>query len=430
MLNIVIARYKEDVAWINTLPENVRVYLYNKGPDIPEGTLRPGVRIERLPNTGRESGTYIHHLRHNFKASEGEFTVFTQADPFEHAPAFLHLLRCPELWRDIQPMSLQWIEEKKIPPTKLLADDQRDWIGDLPIRTEHFSLHTWAPLSFFDEGAWGIGQTYRQKHMLPSGTNIIEHFFELCGLDWLAERARGTDVGLFSYGAIFAVRNRLIADFVERARPHLEKIDLLTRADLNYGYIFERCWMHLFGEPFVRFDAIRSGAVERAMASPAVAASLPRVLPPEAAPQQAVATSSADTSSTQVSIDMLRTQAYQALGRGDSAQAVALLNRALLADPMNVEVLSDLAALAFQSGEGTQAIPFARRALLVDPNHGASRFTLGMCLSGTGQVAEALALFTQLLGGESGRVFKAENPDLAGVAEAELARLQTLCVAA
>lgn len=427
MLNIVVARYTEDVAWLNQLPQDAKIYLYNKGPEIPAGTLRANIQVQALKNTGRESGTYIHHLRTNFRADEGDFTVFTQADPFEHAPGFIELMKLPRFWRDIQPLSVQWIEDRNIPPRKIVAEDLRDWIGDLPIRTEHFSLTTWAPLAFFDEGAWGIGNTYRQKHMLASGTNIIEHFFDLCGLDWLAQRAQGADIGVFSYGAIFAVRNSLVADFVQRAQPHLEKIDLLTRADLNYGYIFERCWMHLFGEPFLRFPALRSEAVERALAgqpqvAPAAAAPAPA---PVAAPAVAAAAAPAGNDAGSI-----RRAAYDAWGRGKTAEAQAMLNRALLADPMNVEVLSDLAAIAFQAGDAKLAVPYARRALLVDADHGPTQFTLAMCLSAGGQGSEALALFDRLLGGPKAQVFRDENPELAAMAETESARLRSAGVAA
>lgn len=422
MLNIVVARYTEDVAWLNQLPADARVFLYNKGPAIEPGTLREDIRVIPLRNTGRESGTYIHHLRHDFDASAGEFTVFTQADPFEHAPGLLQLLGLVRYWRDVQPLSVQWIEERNIPPRKVLGDDLRDWIGDLPIRAEHFSLLTWAPIGFFDEGAWGIGNTYRQKHMLPSGTNIIEHFFELCGLDWLAERARGQDVGVFSYGAIFAVRNRLIADFLERAAPHLEKIDLLTRADLNYGYIFERCWMHLFGEPFIRFPAVRSPEVDRALqAAEERTAATPTVSAPSTAPDAASTTAKATSD-----IGATRRAAYEAWGRGKMAEAQSMLSRALLADPMNAEVLSDLAALAFQGGDRALAIPYARRALVVDADHGPSQFTLAMCLAGSGQRDEALALFDRLARGPRAAAFRDENPELATIADQEAARLRSL----
>jgi hypothetical protein len=264
MLSIVVARYTEDLTWLDQLPADARVIVYNKGPEVASGTIREGIVVRPLPNHGRESGTYLHHLRSHFHPADGEFTVFTQADPFKHSPGFLQLMEQPQYWRDVQPLSVQWLEAMNIPPHDLVASDVRDWIGDIPLRTEHFSLHTWAPVAFFDQGAFRAGDEYRADHSLPSGITILEHFLELCGLDWLADEVHGGDVGLFAYGAIFAVRNSRIADFLEHAWPQLERMDLLTRAAPYYPYIFERCWLHMFGEPVIRFPELRSAELDRA----------------------------------------------------------------------------------------------------------------------------------------------------------------------
>lgn len=423
-LSVVVARYKEDVAWLNQLPADARVTVYNKGPDIAAGTLRDGITVHALPNHGRESHTFLYHLRNHFDAQASEFTVFTQGDPFEHSPGFLQLAKIATYWRDVQPLSVQWVEANNIPPRHLVGSDLRDWVSDIPIRTEHYSLHTWAPVSFFDQGAWGIGNQYRIDHRLPSGYTILEHFFELCGLQALADSVKGADVGVFSYGAIFGVRNSRIEEFLQQARLHLEKMELLTRADPNYGYIFERCWLHLFGEPVLRFPALRSEALDRLLdsesfrdAQAAQQAAEAAAIADDVAPQATPAQSDAELAA-------IRRTAYDAWGRGKVAEAQALLNRALLADPMNHEVLSDLAAMAFQGGEPERAIPYARRALLVQPAHAASLFTLAMCLARTGRSAEALELFGQLASGPTAQAFREETPDLAALADAEAARLR------
>jgi arabinan endo-1,5-alpha-L-arabinosidase len=267
MLTIVVARYKEDVAWLNDLPADWRVYLYNKGPEVAHGTLRAGIEVHALPNTGREAHTYLHHLRRHFHADEGEFTVFTQADPFEHSPGFLHLLRLAAYWRDVQPLSLHWMASKNIPPRHLISMDRRDWLGGIPIRSEYFSLHTLAPVAFFDAGGWGLYNSYRLDHSVGTGHKAIEHFFGLCGLYWLAEQARDSDLGAFAWGAIFGVRNSRIAAFLERARPQLERMEVLTSTSASvYACMFERCWLLIFGEPMIRLPALRSRAAADAPA--------------------------------------------------------------------------------------------------------------------------------------------------------------------
>lgn len=392
MLTFVVARYNEDVSWLNDLPRDSKIYLYNKGPDIEPHVLSRDVTLIRLPNAGRESGTYIHHLMHQFRADEGEFTVFTQADPFEHAPHILDLVRVWQRWDDVQPLSLMWLAEKKIPPARLLERETADWIDGLAVRREFFSLTTWAPLGFFDEGAWGIGATYRQKHMLPNGANIMSHFLDFCGLKELAAQAEPAEVGTFSYGAIFAVRNRRVQRFLDMARPHLEKIELLTRADLNYGYIFERCWLHFFGAPFVH------------LAKASVAAVGDHAAP---APSPVPATGSAND---------LRNTAFKCMAEGRDDEAQALLQRALLLAPADSELMSDLAALALRRGDYANGVAQARRALSTEPDNDTALFALGMCQYGLGDAAQAARSLGTLLDGARGQRFRAGQPELSQLA--------------
>lgn len=83
-LELVVARYQEDLAWLRRVPRSVRVTVYDKGG----GT--PGART--LPNLGRESHTYLHHLVERYD-SLADWTVFCQGRPFDHVPDFHRRLR-------------------------------------------------------------------------------------------------------------------------------------------------------------------------------------------------------------------------------------------------------------------------------------------------------------------------------------------------
>ena len=66
---IVVARYKENLDWLKKIKKSkdIKITVYNKGlPDID-------IPFIQLPNTGRESGTYLYHIINNLT-----FTVFTQ----------------------------------------------------------------------------------------------------------------------------------------------------------------------------------------------------------------------------------------------------------------------------------------------------------------------------------------------------------------
>lgn len=77
-----VARYNEDVSWITgsssaTDATDANVLIYNKGTrlDIPNEIM--------LPNVGRESHTYLHHIIENYDRL-CDITVFTQAKINDH----------------------------------------------------------------------------------------------------------------------------------------------------------------------------------------------------------------------------------------------------------------------------------------------------------------------------------------------------------
>lgn len=249
MNRVVLARYSEPLEWIKLIPDDFEVIVYNKGDKIASPTvLQRATQIIDRPNEGRESETYLNHMLTEMRDDDG-FTVYAQGGPFEHSPDFVSLLHTWRNWDDLQPMSWQWLAEKKVPPSLLLADYERGLCGRPRVRRERFSLLTWGPIDFIDQGAWGMGHVYRAIHEgLPDGTNIAAHFLKLAKLDALAEDAERHTVGVFSYGAIFAVRNRRVAAVPAESLAILRNFSVSGIA--VYGYILERLWLHLFGEEF------------------------------------------------------------------------------------------------------------------------------------------------------------------------------------
>ena len=105
-LTLVIARYQEDVQWLMTVPEDVKIVLYNKGLQILDPKLLERIDVlTSLPNCGREPDTYLHHLQQDWDQPARAWTVFTQADPFPHSPDFLRLLDFRNAWSDVQTLS-------------------------------------------------------------------------------------------------------------------------------------------------------------------------------------------------------------------------------------------------------------------------------------------------------------------------------------
>lgn len=81
MVELVVARYNEDTAWTNHVPQGTSVIVYNKGD---------GSRGIALPNIGREAHTYLTHIVCAYNSLLAETTFFCQGDPFSHEPR-LHM---------------------------------------------------------------------------------------------------------------------------------------------------------------------------------------------------------------------------------------------------------------------------------------------------------------------------------------------------
>jgi hypothetical protein len=76
MIQIVAARYNEDVEWLKNSREDT--IIYNKGD-----TLHYFTNIISLPNIGREAHTYLYHIVNNYH-NLAEVTLFTQARVSDH----------------------------------------------------------------------------------------------------------------------------------------------------------------------------------------------------------------------------------------------------------------------------------------------------------------------------------------------------------
>ena len=123
--------------------------------------------------------------------------------------------------------------------------------SQLLVRPELFSLTNWGPLEFHDRGARGIGLLYTLINGgAPEQLNIAGHVFRRCKLDKLAEEAERHSVGTFSYGAIFASRNERTGAIPRDALMTMR--DFASEPIPAHGYMLERLWLHLMGEPFQR----------------------------------------------------------------------------------------------------------------------------------------------------------------------------------
>lgn len=85
-VQVVVARYAEDLSWLRQLPfTDVVVYDKNDRGDESHGDPPAHAVVKRLPNVGRESHTYLHHILTNWDAL-ADVTLFITGSTAELLP--------------------------------------------------------------------------------------------------------------------------------------------------------------------------------------------------------------------------------------------------------------------------------------------------------------------------------------------------------
>lgn len=74
MVNLVIAKYNEDIEWTKKI--NHKITIYDKSNNPVENSIK-------LKNVGREGETFLYHIVKNYDNLD-DITVFLQGNPFEH----------------------------------------------------------------------------------------------------------------------------------------------------------------------------------------------------------------------------------------------------------------------------------------------------------------------------------------------------------
>jgi len=217
MWQIVIARSYEDLSWTEKLDPKFQVVVYNKGL----GDF--GIKIK---NVGRETDTYLHHIVENY-GNLPEHLIFTQGEPFQHAPDFIEKIN--SISGNFQPLSTRYSEQE--PPPDHFRDDGMydvDVYNDVVWYIRH-PIIQWNP----------IDTCYRQYKSIPPGENGFCTFAKEIGVPF----DKDTKKIKFFYSGIFYIHRDLILQYPkETYQKWLE----LNRKHYSYGYLFEKMWYYIF----------------------------------------------------------------------------------------------------------------------------------------------------------------------------------------
>lgn len=186
-LELIIARYKEDVSWINNIKHQYTITIYNKFYN----------NHIQLPNVGREGHSYLYHIYYNYE-NLSDINLFSQGDPIFHDSIFTE---------KINRLNLNELDVSK-------------------------------PLFFGASGVEGVYGNNYHKH--PNGLPM--YYF----LDLLFNiKCKPSDELNINYGAIFLVSKKLIHNRPRNFYKFLLNL-LSSEKDPIEGYIIERLWSFIF----------------------------------------------------------------------------------------------------------------------------------------------------------------------------------------
>lgn len=210
---IVVARFNEDISWLNPLASHCVVY--NKGSSLPD-TRRFKETIV-LPNVGREAHTYIYHMIGTFNKTNHPFiTLFIQGNITDHIPIEYRF------GREIQFLETLVLEARLYGQS---LNAKAHMVGSMSAH-EHLKLSDKWP-QLHDTGMT-FGTWYR-KYVMNHHSN---------------EELKDTDI-MWYMGAIFAIQTSKIH---KKTVLYYENLMKTTDSNVNTesAHFLERSWFQLF----------------------------------------------------------------------------------------------------------------------------------------------------------------------------------------
>lgn len=175
---LVVARYTEDIGWLDNWPDVATVY--NKGPrlDRPDD---PRIDVIELPNRGREAGTWLHHICHNYH-DLAAWTFFAQATPHAGPADLRHRVQIP--YRDTTPLSPHYMAHW--PGERVTKHDHVEVIAGTEIR---WGSADWHGGREPDRNREWLAAVWRQYFLSPQPEPIWYGY----GAEYAVPRHRITD---------------------------------------------------------------------------------------------------------------------------------------------------------------------------------------------------------------------------------------------
>lgn len=242
-VELVVARYEENIDWVKAYSNIVTVY--NKGSNLDY----PGINIITLPNVGREGHTYLTHMMNKLESvnvtEDKKRYIYCQGNPFDHNETFLYGVDNFDRLAEVQPLGLVYLRSDSpsnisIPPPSVEREitHYTDFGLKYGVMVVDGNLRTHL---FQDDGIENINVTFRRSHKYKG--SLMEYFMMELGCP------KKIDKVLFTYSALFSITHETLRRFSLSYKIPII-INTLLKMDnqgSEHGYILERLWLFMFG---------------------------------------------------------------------------------------------------------------------------------------------------------------------------------------
>lgn len=252
-IEIVIARYKADISW-SDMYKSIRT-IYDKGWANENITKIKDESLIKLPNIGRESHTYLHHIVYNYD-DLADVTVFTQdGAPAVGSKAWAigggHLLSNSSFHDLVLSEKGMFVFTNAMWLTSL---DYRIRLGYSRGEITREQAQSMCP----DPPLYKGGSSHYVRMDSPSHIGLLQHIANLCSKEEIDYECSGIgfwkkfiklplprhNIVFFAQGSIFSVSKNDI-----RKRPKSDYEELLkymsASVDPSGGYFMEWLWYYM-----------------------------------------------------------------------------------------------------------------------------------------------------------------------------------------
>jgi len=214
-IEIVIARYEEDISWAKIFPENFysRMIIYNKGGEAQFDL--PKSEVNTLPNYGRESHTYLSHVIDNYD-NLGDITLFLPGSA--------------------------WYRDDKQKRVKVILDYLRNTRDSVIVGHKDDTFIKEA--NSFSIDSWEVTNEANRKKNPDSKLKAAEQ--RPLGA-WFEKRFPGESLSCVSFTGIMAVSRE---DILKRPLDFYKKmLEEHSHSNAEVVHYSERVWKNIFSIP-------------------------------------------------------------------------------------------------------------------------------------------------------------------------------------